>query len=91
MNLKDFSIHNIKDVPDHVVQEIRNLALSMTYALLPLVLKSDPNVSLSALNFVHAVMLHRLVVNDPEELDNAARCAALALVKNVEFAREENE
>lgn len=83
--LKYFSMNKIEELPDYLVNETRTLTEKMEQALLPLIGNADPNVVLGALNSIHATMIRHLVVDNPEELQKAAKLEALSFLKNVEL------
>lgn len=83
MKLRFLSLHNTKDVPDHIMQECHDLARKMYASMLDASVGVDPNIFLGALNFIHAISLIENV--DPSCLDQGTKLAAITLIKNVEF------
>lgn len=85
--LKYIAAHKVENVPDHILQEMQVLAMKMGEVLHSWIDESEPNIALGALNWVHARVLKRLVSNDPEEIDKAARLTAVSLIKNIEILK----
>lgn len=85
--LKYIAAHKVENVPDHILEEMQILARKMGDVLRPLVETSEPNIALGALNWVHAGIIKRLVSDDPEEIDKAAKITAISLMKNIEMLK----
>ena len=83
--LKYIAAHKVENVPDHILEEMQILAMKIGEALGPLIEESEPNIALGALNWVHASLIKRLVSDDPEEIDKAAKITAVSLMKNIKI------
>jgi hypothetical protein len=88
VKLKMLSLHNVEDVPDHILQEMQDFAAKLTIAVRPFVDSASPNVALAGLNWMLPVMLKHLVSNDPNELRKAARYSCKMLLSNMEILIE---
>lgn len=85
MKLKHLKMYDTRDVPEHLVEEMIKLAKEMLASMQSIVERSDPNVALGALNFLHAAVLNELISDDEEEQTKGALFAAKALIGNVEM------
>lgn len=85
MKLKLLSMHKIENVPDHVLEEMHEFSYNLTQSILPVVNSVSPNVALSGLMWVHAVMIKHLVTEDPDELRKAAEFSCRMLLSNMEI------
>ncbi len=83
MKLKAIEIHNIENVPDHIVQDVHNAANEIGEAIYEICLKYPPNITLGALNWAHSAMTNHLVVNTDEAIEGAAKQQARALYHNI--------
>ncbi len=76
------SIHNAKDIPDHLLQEVQDVAAEMGKSFEKLFQSHDLNIILSAFSFVHAALVVSIV--DEQCLEEAASTGAIGLIKNIE-------
>lgn len=84
MKLKSLTGLEVNNIPDHLLEEIVQLSLDLSAATFPHFQGKSPNISLAAFAFLHSAIIRRLVVDDPEQLRNAARLSAKSLVDNLE-------
>lgn len=84
MRLKNLKSYDLNDVPDHVIEELKNLTDELATLILPYFQNHDPNLILSALSRLNAISIIMLVSKDPDELKSAARTYAIGLIKNIE-------
>lgn len=82
--LKLLSRHKIEKVPDHIIEEMIRASADLVVKMIPLIDSMPPNIALNAIQWTNAVLIKHLVTNNPEELRNAAKWAAVELIKNVE-------
>lgn len=80
--VKMIRMYSTADVPDHLIEEIGNLVADMGSALSGCCLDKEPNLILSAFNYIHATMICALVTEG--YLPKAAEIESAALIKNVE-------
>ena len=85
MKLKHLKAYNTNDVPEHITQEINELSAILVQAIKPHLDGRSPNIVLCAFNFLHAGLLKMYVSDKREEIENAARLAAISIIKNVEL------
>ncbi len=89
VKLKALSMHNVENVPDHVLQEMQEFSVKLTMATVPHIESVSPNVALAGLNWMVPCMIKHLVTNDPEELRKAAKMSCIMLLKNMETLIDE--
>lgn len=88
MKLRHIQAHSMaNDIPDHIIEEIRNLCEKMQESLISVAQNNglSPAIFLAALNLTHAVFIRELIVDDQEELIKVTFLEAEALILNVEF------
>lgn len=85
IKLKVLKMYDTNNVPDHILEEMKEVSLKMIKALTPLFQEHDANIAMAAINWAHAILIKELVIDDAEELMNAAKTSAICLVNNVEF------
>ncbi len=85
MKLKALSMHKLENVPDHLIEEMREFAEKLGKHNIRLVEGVSPNIALAGLNWMLAAMVKHLVTNDPEELRNAAKFCCHMMLKNMEI------
>ena len=88
MKLKFLSPISMDKVPDHLIEEINQLAVKMGEALFPLFNHQNPNITMAAMNYVHAALINQLITDDPVEKVKAAKLTALALMRNIQRIAE---
>lgn len=88
MKLTSVEMYRTEDLPDHVVQEVEDLAVKITKAIAPATHNVSPNILLGALNWVHACVANQLVIDDDKALENASSQQARALYNNILHARK---
>lgn len=84
MKLKMVYPVNVSEVPDHIIEEVNALSSKMADALKPIIDFKNPNLTLSAFNFLHAGLIRMLISETKEDLQNAANHCASSLIKNVD-------
>lgn len=89
--LKYISTAKTEDLPDYIIQEIHDLCEKLGETIAPLLFKVNPNVSLAAFNWIHAVVIKQLISNDPQEVDKAVKLTCLSLTKNIEILKNLQE
>jgi len=89
--LKLLSMHNIKNVPDHLIHEMQDFSIRLTQMMHLYIETVQPNIALAALNWAQACMLKYLVTNDPEELRKAAKMSCSILLNNMEILIKQME
>ena len=87
--LKLLSQHNLKDVPDHIIEEIQKACFEIILKMRPLIKSMSPNIALNAIQWANAFFIKELVTENTEELRKAAKWASIELIKNVETIIEE--
>jgi hypothetical protein len=85
MRLKHISLHKPKDIPDHVLEEIKDVAIEMGKLIHPILHTKHPNLCLAAFAWLHAVTIRELVSDDPEQVRKCAVLECKALLSNIEF------
>lgn len=75
-------LYRDEDVPDFIVQEVRDLVEKMSKKLVDVFNGHDPNIVLSALNRFHSATIITLITE--AGLEEAAKTEALGLLKNIE-------
>lgn len=84
MTFKAFKLHGTDNIPEHLLSEIWALVKKMLEAVAPHLEESpSPQITLAALNFMHAAYLHRIVEKDIESQSQAAHLEAKAFYLNV--------
>jgi hypothetical protein len=83
MKLKYLKMHDLSDVPDHVIEELRQMAMSMIENLNSITKGKNANLVLGAMNWVHAAVINNVV--SPEEVEKCGLMSAQCLLKNVEM------
>lgn len=91
VKLKNLSGKSVCNVQDHIMQEIQDLSVEISKAILPVISDKCPNIVLSALNFVHTGIIKKLVSDDREQLENAVKNEANGLWKNMQVLIEKME
>lgn len=98
MKIKQISTYKTDDVPDHLFQEVLDLGKEIHIALEKVCEDKHPNLIISALNFVMAVITKECISDDLNEQRKAAIYQAQALIGNIamlnkapieEFLKEE--
>jgi hypothetical protein len=84
VKLKYLKAYESQDIPDHIRHEIFKLSERMIQVLKPIIDMNNPNITLAAMNYVHASLVRMLVSDDEEELIKAAKLTAISLLKNIE-------
>ena len=82
VKMKNLKMYDIRDVPDHILQEMHNMAQKLLAAIAPVVRGADSNITMAAVGFLYAAVIDRLVDDDPEHKRKAYRNAAIAIMKN---------
>lgn len=91
MKLKNVQAYKKENVPDHIIEEITQLAEKMSKALFPFLIEKDPNIAMGALSYFHAASLKYLISLDPEQCRKAAKLNALGLIENMELLIKQAE
>lgn len=91
MKLKNVQIYPIKDVPEELTQRCIELSKKLSAVIFKECEYYDPNIILGALSFCHASTLKHLISDDKEQIEMAAKLAAVGLIKNVNFLIEAQE
>jgi hypothetical protein len=84
MKLKMVNLHNTNNVPDHIIEETEKTCQKMIKNLGPILNSTNPNIFLSAMNWIHASLILTLVTEEPEEIKKAAKNCSIGLIKNIE-------
>lgn len=84
VKLKNLSGKNVEDCPDHLIQEIQDLAIEVGGVVCPVIDGKQGNVVLSAINFMHCAIIKKLISDDREQLENAIKNECIALWKNMQ-------
>lgn len=71
MALDHLKLYNQDDVPDYIIEQIRELSIEMVEALQPLIEKSHPNTTLAAISWVHAAIIGNIVVDKKDQIEKA--------------------
>ncbi len=85
IRLRTFTSFKENEVPDHLLQEVWNMEKELIKAMQPILDKSHPNIILSAMNKILALMIKRFVAENAEEQTDAVLIMASNLIKNVEY------
>jgi hypothetical protein len=83
--LRLLSMSRLEDVPDHVIEEMKDFSIRLAMDMKLHVDTVSPNIALSSLNWAHCVMIKYLVSNDPEELRKAVEFSCAMLIENMEL------
>lgn len=83
VRLKNLEMHKIDNIPDHVLQEIVELAQLLMTEWAEMVKDTPCNIALGAFTFAHAAFLAHII--EEKELHKAAQMGAISLIKNVEM------
>lgn len=83
VKLKSLSFHNVENVPDHLLAEMEECARKLGNAMFEVLHDVEPNISMAAVNWVHAAFLNKVISDAPGELEKAGKMAALMLIKNI--------
>ncbi len=86
MKLKFLNTHKQGDVPDYIIQNIKDLAMKMVTKIGDCTNGYDPNIILAALSWVHAAFINNLISDDPEEKTKAALNYAKLLILDIQRA-----
>lgn len=89
VKLKMLSMHNVENVPDHLLQEMQEFAVKLSMEMIPIIDSVHPNIALAGLNWAQAGMLKHLITNNPDELRKAAKMSCIMLLKNMEILIEQ--
>lgn len=84
-------MHKQEDIPDHIIENIKDLTMKIVESLTPILKDYDPNIVLAALGWHHALMIQQLVSDKEEECMKAAKFAAYNLLNDVERARKSSK
>ncbi len=91
MKLKPIKAYDVKNTPDHVLEEVKALSKKMIDVLLPALYGISPNLILSSMNVVYVTIIKMVVDNQREELENAAKFYAVSIIKNMQILIEQME
>lgn len=83
VKLKDVQMHRIETVPEHILQEMTELAGILLTEWQEMSRDTQSNISMGAWNFAHAVLLVEYL--DEQFVHKGAKMSALSLIKNVEM------
>jgi len=75
---------NRDDLPDHVIEEVKDATLRISTALIPIIPTISPNILLAALGDFFTCLIVHTVNEEPENLRKAAMMNAEALVDGME-------
>lgn len=74
----------MKDVPDEVIAEIKQLCVDMAMVIHPITIKCEPNIVLAAMSWLHGSYIINLISDNPEELKKATLLYAELLINDIE-------
>jgi hypothetical protein len=85
VRMKMLNLYNTEDVPDHVIEELKTLIMKIMTEIAPVVESVHPNLVLSAMNHINAIMIKIYISEEPDEIKKAARNLAGGFLGNVKF------
>lgn len=83
IKMKHLKMYDRNDVPDHVLQEMVDLAMLLLTEWKEMCKDTHSNIALGAWNFAHAVVLVEMFTDSFAH--KGAKISALNLIKNVEM------
>lgn len=81
---KSLSCVRAEDTPDHILEEVGRLVDQIGDRIMDLLVCSDPNISLAALNFFHSMMITKVVGNQENVIKESTLLEAKILIMNVQ-------
>ena len=84
VKLKKLSFHCVEDVPDHILEEMTKFSTDLALLMQPMIDSVSPNIAMSAMTWVHAVFLKKMISDESGELEKASKMYAYSFIKNVE-------
>ena len=91
VKLRTLNLHKLEDVPDHVIETMKDFTLKLSKHTMPVIDSVDPNVALAGINWFLPIVIKRIVTNNPEELRKAVFYSCKMLMKNMDVLIEEIE
>ncbi len=88
VKLKNIKAHDLKDVDPETIKEIEDLSIEISNAISPICMGHSPNIILASLGWVHAVVIKKLISDNPEELEKAAHLCAATLILDIERIKD---
>ena len=84
MKFKKLELHDVKAVPDHILEEVEQLTHTLLETISPLLKGVNASVALSAMSKIHALLFFHLSSEDEESIRKNASILSLGFVKNIE-------
>lgn len=85
VKMRMVNLCNCNNVPEHVIAELQDTIRQVVDVMAPVLVNTHPNLVLSAMNHIHAIIIDKYINDEPEEKKKGALMAAKSLLKNVEF------